>query len=600
MRIAGSTIRRNFLKNYERNASAKFDSEKRIESNRKFSRASENPIDAAKALRTRKALSELDTSTANLKSADSIYQSAESSMTTISELIQLTYEKLVEGAHGTRNLDDLEIIAKEVDEKAEEMIQMLNVDVADRKIFGGINNTTVAFEIRGDNETGRYVTYNGVPVNASSDPFSFPDSEVSYLDIGIGMSIDNSTERIDDQTALPITFNGVECTGCGVTKRYVSIDLETLLPGTEYKLNISLGTKQKSISFLGGDTIEQSIENINKELKAAFQSTPEVDDDGNINYLENTDGYIKPEVYSYENADINKNRIDVDMMDEDRYYSLEIESNGKTRVIDFKGGDDPNVTADNIRKALEKKFGDDVVFSIATGFTDSNGKPVANLKNYGDYSNVAQITQDTDSAEISLASLTAGKQYTLNVNGTKVTFTAGATKEESAENLNKALNSPAAFDKANVPQIRSNSGLLEYDNTTDVIYVENASGAEGQVEFSESGGYPNNIVQILLDSAKLLREGDQDMVARYADLLYDAQGSLSIAIAELGTHDQFIDFNLDRITDINLNLSDKQNDLEITDLPTEITNYKVLEAIYNATLQMGASLIPQSIFNYIN
>lgn len=600
MRIAGSTIRRNFLKNYERNASAKFDSEKRIESNRKFSRASENPIDAAKALRTRKALSELDTSTANLKSADSIYQSAESSMTTISELIQLTYEKLVEGAHGTRNQDDLEIIAKEVDEKAEEMIQMLNVDVADRKIFGGINNTTVAFEIRGDNETGRYVTYNGVPVNASSDPFSFPDSEVSYLDIGIGMSIDNSTERIDDQTALPITFNGVECTGCGVTKRYVSIDLETLLPGTEYKLNISLGTKQKSISFLGGDTIEQSIENINKELKAAFQSTPEVDEDGNINYLENTDGYIKPEVYSYENADINKNRIDVDMMDEDRYYSLEIESNGKTRVIDFKGGDDPNVTADNIRKALEKKFGDDVVFSIATGFTDSNGKPVANLKNYGDYSNVAQITQDADGAEISLASLTAGKQYTLNVNGTKVTFTAGTTKEESAENLNKALNSPAAFDKANVPQIRSNSGLLEYDNTTDVIYVENASGAEGQVEFSESGGYPNNIVQILLDSAKLLREGDQDMVARYADLLYDAQGSLSIAIAELGTHDQFIDFNLDRITDINLNLSDKQNDLEITDLPTEITNYKVLEAIYNATLQMGASLIPQSIFNYIN
>ena len=34
-------------------------------------------------------------------------------MTKISELIQLTYEKLVEGAHGTRNLDDLEIIAKE-------------------------------------------------------------------------------------------------------------------------------------------------------------------------------------------------------------------------------------------------------------------------------------------------------------------------------------------------------------------------------------------------------------------------------------------------------------------------------------------------------
>lgn len=599
MRIAGSTIRRNYLKNYQRNYSDMFDSEKRIESNRKFSRASESPIDAAKALRVRKAMSELDTSTANLKTADSIYQSAESSMTTISELIQLTYEKLVEGAHGTRNQDDLEIIAKEVDEKAEEMIQMLNVDVADRKIFGGINNTTVAFEIKGDNETGRYVTYNGVPVNSSSDPFSFPDSTVSYLDIGIGMSIDNSTERIDDQTALPITFNGVECTGCGVTKRYVSIDLDQIRAGENYKLNISLGTKQRTISFMGGNTIDKTINNINAELKTAFQSTPEVGEDGTFNYLNNVEGYVKPEVYSYENAIITDNRIDAELMSEDMYYSLEISANGKTRTIDFQGSDDPNVVADNIRTALKKKFGDEVTFSATTGFKDSVGNPVS-VKNSDNYANQTSITQDDDSAQIDLSALEEGKEYTMNVNGTKVTFIAGATDEDNIKNINDAMSSPAAFGKANVPQIKSNSGLIDYDSTTDVIYVENASGAEAQAEFSESGGYPNNIIQILLDSAKLLRDGDQDMVARYADLLYDAQGSLSIAIAELGTHDQFIDFNLDRISDINLNLSDKQNDLEITDMASEITNYKVLESIYNATLQMGASLIPMSIFNYIS
>lgn len=603
MRIAGSTIRRNYLKNYERNYSEMFDSEKRIETNRKFSRASENPIDAAKALRVRKALSELDTSTANLKSADSIYQSAESSMTTISELIQLTYEKLVEGAHGTRNQDDLEIIATEIDEKAEEMIQLLNVDVADRKIFGGINNTTVAFEIKGDNETGRYVTYNGVPVNASSDPYSFPDSEVSYLDIGIGMSIDSSTGRIDDQTALPITFNGVECTGCGVTKRYVSIDLEQIAAGVNYKLDVTLGTTQKTISFMGGNTVDKTIANINEQLKTAFQSTPEVDASGTFNYLNNVEGYTEPAVYSYANADITDNRVDVSAMSEDNYYSLEITANGKTRTIDFKGDSDPNVTADNIRKALQTKFGDEVTFSINSGFKDSVGNAVS-VKNSDDYANQADITldlaSDPQTASIDLTTLVEGEEYTLNVNGTKVTFIAGATAEDNVKNLNDAMASPSAFGKANVPQILSDSGLISYDSSTDVIYVENASGSEGQVEYTESGGYPNNIVQILLDSAKLLREGDQDMVARYADLLYDAQGSLSIAIAELGTHDQFIDFNLDRITDINLNLSDKQNDLEITDLASEITNYKVLEAIYNATLQMGASLIPQSIFNYIS
>ena len=90
------------------------------------------------------------------------------------------------------------------------------------------------------------------------------------------------------------------------------------------------------------------------------------------------------------------------------------------------------------------------------------------------------------------------------------------------------------------------------------------------------------------------------MVARYADLIYAAQSPLSVAIAELGTNDQFIEFNETRIENTLLNLSDKQNDLEITDLPSEITNYKVLETIYNATLQMGAQMIPMSIFNYIS
>ena len=90
------------------------------------------------------------------------------------------------------------------------------------------------------------------------------------------------------------------------------------------------------------------------------------------------------------------------------------------------------------------------------------------------------------------------------------------------------------------------------------------------------------------------------MVARYADLIYAAQAPLSVTIAELGTNDKFIEFNENRIDNIVLNLSDKQNDLEITDLPTEITNYKVLETVYNASLQMGASMIPMSIFNYIS
>ena len=98
----------------------------------------------------------------------------------------------------------------------------------------------------------------------------------------------------------------------------------------------------------------------------------------------------------------------------------------------------------------------------------------------------------------------------------------------------------------------------------------------------------------------MLRKGEHQMVARYADLIYAAQSNLSIAIADLGTNSKFIEFNQDRLDDVLINLKDKQNDIESTDLPSEITRWKVLESVYNASLQMGSSVLSQSIFNYIN
>ena len=111
MRIAGNATRRNFLRNYELNSTAKFESEQKISTGRQFQRASENPINAAKALRVRKSMADLETHQKNLESADSIYQVAEDSLLTVSSLIQNTYEKLLQGAHGTYNQNDLDIIA---------------------------------------------------------------------------------------------------------------------------------------------------------------------------------------------------------------------------------------------------------------------------------------------------------------------------------------------------------------------------------------------------------------------------------------------------------------------------------------------------------
>ncbi|MBQ9383877.1 MAG: hypothetical protein IJT87_06535 [Ruminiclostridium sp.] len=625
MRIAGNTIRRNYLSRYEKNYGDKYDSEKKIYSGRQFDRGSENPINAARALRIRRSQAEVETYKDNLKTADSIYTNAETSMLTVSSIIQNVYEKLVEGAHGTRNQDDLNIIAMEIDNYAEEMVQSLNIDIADRKVFGGLNNDTVAFKIESSaTGTDKYVTYNGVALNSSNDPTTFPYNGVSYLDIGIGMANDESIDRIDDQTALPITFNGAECTGCGMTRATAAIDLKYLTAGKSYSFDIYAGGKTKTIEFTAGTSVDDTITVINDKLKEEFNMAPELNDD---NYLLRLDDY---KMYSYSNLPMYEGNLSIGQLEADSYYSMKVTVDNKTRVVNFRGGADLNERLSNIGTALKDAFNSNnihidgsgaihlgkVKAEISPNITIDDTKPVTFGTATDPDGNVKQTVTN-------LAGLTPGEQYAINVctpkldangkpvtdesgntvynNGEMIYFTAGEDEAETKQIINDYIINNEIFGEAKVPYINE-TGTFVYDvDGAHIMVNENPHSQNSLSEYiSEIKGYPKNIVQLVLDAGKLLREGDQDMVARYADLIYAAQSNLSIAITDLGTHSKFIEFNEDRLSEIEIKLNERQNDIESTDLPTEITKWKVLESVYNASLQMGSSVLSQSIFNYIS
>lgn len=606
MRIAGNTLRRNYLSRYEKNYSDKYNSEKKIYSGRQFDRASENPINAARALRIRKSIAEVETYQDNLKSADSIYTNAETAMRTVSGIIQSVYEKLVEGAHGTRNLNDLEIIAKEIDNYAEEMVQSLNIDIADRKVFGGLNNETVAFKIEGAGES-KHVTYNGVAINSSSDPESFPFSGTSYLDIGIGMATDDRIDRIDDQTALPVTFNGAECTGCGMTSKTASMDLAHLTIGKTYKLSVTVGGKQKDVQFTA-DSADKNVGIINDALKEAFKEYPEILPDGSFDYIND------PKVYPYGQIKATNNTIPAPGqpggIESGKYYSIVVKTDNKERTIDFLG--DASNPLPTLDKALKDQFGEGAK-AVSDGNCISvyvNGEK-ALIKTLGADQSI-ELANITSDGKLDFSSLTSGKTYAINLSGTKkndqgeivpvdgqkVYFTAGDTDAETIKSINNYIMNNELFGTPLYPQI-SETGTFMYGDPDQNIIVETAKDSPNEVDITSIDGYAKNIMQLVLDSAKLLRKGDQQMVARYADLIYAAQSNLSIAIADLGTHSKFIEFNEDRLSEVQINLNSKQNDVESTDLPSEITNWKVLESIYNASLQMGSSVLSQTIFNYI-
>ena len=153
-------------------------SERKINSTKRYNRASEDPISAAKALRTRKAISNTNDYLGNLETAEQIYNGADSVLMNVNDILDNIIEKVTYAANGTQHDEDEEILAQTVETFADEIVRLFNTDIAERRIFGGVNNDTTVFKI--ENAGGKKtITYNGVDINSIDDPDKFPYSESS-------------------------------------------------------------------------------------------------------------------------------------------------------------------------------------------------------------------------------------------------------------------------------------------------------------------------------------------------------------------------------------------------------------------------------------
>jgi len=427
MRIAGGTILRRYMHNLERNMGNKNREETKLYSARAFNRASENPIKAARALRVRKAISDINIYQDNLKTANMIYENAESSVMKVSAIIQSVYESLIQGAHGSLNSDDAAIVADTIDKYGEEMVQLMNIVVADRRIFGGVNNSSLAFSVS-EGPEGKVAKYHGVPLNIYQDPNLFPYSGVSYTDIGIGLTM-GSDGRVDPQSALPVTFNGAEILGCGLDGKTTFVDLESLVSGQTYSLDVSVGANRQTIVFTAGADNAATVSNMNQALHARFGSAVTVGNESGI-------------------------------------------------------------------------FNNHVA-----------GRPPITV-----------------------------------------------------------VNTPPKKDEPGYPPAEIT-----------VVPV----------------GFSGNVIQLVFDSAQALKADDRLLAAKYADALFALQTNVSLTLAKIGNTQEFIEFNMDRTTNNMMSLIEQQRDIEASKPEEQITLIKVLESIFGAQLQMGAQLLPMSIFNFI-
>ncbi len=754
MRITNPTLLRGYNRDLNRVMNLKNKSEHMITTTRRFSRASEDPLAAAKALNVRKSQTYSAQHQENLKTAAKFYTEAETSLIQVSEQMAIIRETIIAAVNTTKDQQDLNIYSQQLETKAEELCAIFNTDSAGRAIFGGESDNQLPFDILKDtNGHPSIVTYHGIPVNAMNDFTKFPYSDDVNVDIGLGMTVDQKEHYIDPDSVLKISFNGPEVAGCGAERGVADIDLTSIMKDRSYSLYVYAGDVKKEINFKGMGTQKENVDQINELLKEAYKKEiaygrnyPHMDDQGMISLRDKMGDAVEGGIVSvinnpYPPKHTSQIKVDNDSNYTDKYklrlseltegktYKVDVQvGNGDKKTIEFEAGSDnmsdPNkpifhedITVKNFQAALDKAFGEGVVTispnDPTKGVISSEGNIVKltvnqDVPNEEEEENKPEVTYGTAEFEVtstdvkeddtlSLTGLKEGTSYAMkvSVDGGKakvVVFKAekyvSDTKNEIAEAVKKEfeedypdctvkVNNKGEFTfidkdgKEQTVKLEEVTDKTELDGNTSIDLGKTTSYRikmedfkEGQkyslkfiignevknVEFiagadkkanqnlfnSKLGGiatvdenglveangksvtvynnpiderpemvyerectYSNNYIQLTLDAARALREGDIDYANGIIDRLVESNEKLLVEIADLGCNEEFIDFNISRLTVRDENLAERQNDLEIIDPAKQITLWKQYEAMYNACLQMSSSVVPQSIFNYI-
>lgn len=284
MRITSSTIGRHFLNNYNSSLNNLNKIQERITSQRKFNRASEDPMAAVRAMRVRKTLADLDVYEVNLNNAKEQLSVAESCLMDVSSIAQSVQEYVVKGTTGTLSESDREIIAKNVRSYADQMVKVLNTNYAGRSVFGGGLNSAAPFAIEQDGT----LTFHGKDVTDQDEMDKLGTAmRGTYVDIGLGLTI-GADGKIDPQTALKTSISGVEAIGTGSGNIVsVALDLanaikEGQLDDARALLDTFSSAHSKvllSISEVGNDTayIDTSLTRITNDRYNALASQTEIE-----------------------------------------------------------------------------------------------------------------------------------------------------------------------------------------------------------------------------------------------------------------------------------------------------------------------------------
>lgn len=226
MRITNNMLINNMI-NYIGNNLTRMDKyQNQLATGKKISVPSDDPVVAARALKLRTDVAEIEQYQKNTKDAQSWLETTEDALAKMGDIMQRIRELAVQAANGTNTPEDTQKIAAEAKQLRTQTIQLGNSSYAGRYIFSGYKTDTKLL----DETTGMF-------------NISVPNSENIRYEIGIGDDMNINV------TGGDLFNNGDEAVGNtgGVTTGNYNITTLTIPAAPDNTLNLNIDGTPVSI-----------------------------------------------------------------------------------------------------------------------------------------------------------------------------------------------------------------------------------------------------------------------------------------------------------------------------------------------------------------
>ncbi|WNR44692.1 flagellar hook-associated protein FlgL [Paenibacillus roseipurpureus] len=142
----------------------------------------------------------------------------------------------------------------------------------------------------------------------------------------------------------------------------------------------------------------------------------------------------------------------------------------------------------------------------------------------------------------------------------------------------------------------TDSGEIKFEIGAGVQIAMNKTATQ---IFGPSGA-KNNAFQILKDLSAVLKPGGSTTIQNAIGLMDERMSMLLGARSDVGAKTNRIQLAEDRLKDININLQSLQSKTEDADMSLVITNLKMEENVYQASLSAGTKVIVPSLVDFLH